>query len=146
VSTNTDRAATLADALRAGLARDRTRVAALATEDVTAWTPSVAASSLDELLDALDRADDAFSDHELDVTPLDVGGDHACIEWRVTMRHTGELPLLDGALLEPTGLEVTLHGVTVATFRGDRICSLRQYWDELSVYEQLGILGDPHAG
>jgi hypothetical protein len=30
--------------------------------------------------------------------------------------------------------------VTVAEFRGDRICSLRQYWDELSLFEQLGLL------
>ena len=27
---------------------------------------------------------------------------------------------------------------SVAEFRGDRICSLRQYWDELSVFDQLG--------
>jgi hypothetical protein len=33
-----------------------------------------------------------------------------------------------------------------AEFRGDRICSLRQYWDELTVFDQLGLLhgdGEP---
>jgi len=35
---------------------------------------------------------------------------------------------------------VTLHGITVAEFRSDRICSLRQYWDELDVFDQLGLL------
>ena len=145
MTTNAHRATVLADALRAGLAGDRDRIAALATPDVAVWTPSIAASSLDDLLDQLGRGDGAFSDIELDVTPLDVGGDRACVEWRVTMLHTGALSMLDGAVLEPTGLGVTVYGVTVAEFRGDRICSLRQYWDELTVYEQLGLVGDPDA-
>jgi ketosteroid isomerase-like protein len=145
VTTNADRAAVLADALRAGLAGDRERITELATHDVAVWTPSIAASSLDELLDQLGRGDGVFSDMELDITPLDVGGDRACVEWRVTMQHTGTLSMLDGAALEPTGLGVTVYGVTVAEFRGDRICSLRQYWDELTVYEQLGLMGDPDA-
>jgi len=145
VTTNADRAAVLADALRAGLSGDRERITELATPDVAVWTPSIAASSLDDLLDQLGRGDGAFSDMELDITPLDVGGDRACVEWRVTMVHTGALSMLGGAVLEPTGLGVTVYGVTVAEFRGDRICSLRQYWDELTVYEQLGLMGDPDA-
>jgi len=145
VTTNGDRATLLADALRAGLTGDRERIAELATTDVTVWAPALAAASLDELLDQLGRRDGSFSDLELEVTPLDVGGDRACAEWRVTMEHTGELSMLDGATLEPTGLRVTVFGVTVAEFRGERICSLRQYWDELTVYEQLGVLGDPDA-
>jgi ketosteroid isomerase-like protein len=77
---------------------------------------------------------------ELEVTPLDAGGEFACAEWRVTMTHSGKLALRDGAVVEPTGLQVILNGVTVAEFRGERICSLRQYWDELAVFEQLGLL------
>jgi hypothetical protein len=37
----------------------------------------------------------------------------------------------DGKIVEPTGVRVTLNGITVAKFSGERICSLRQYWDEL---------------
>jgi hypothetical protein len=33
----------------------------------------------------------------------------------------------------------------VAEFRDDRICSLRQYWDELSAYEQLGLFDRARA-
>jgi hypothetical protein len=40
--------------------------------------------------------------------------------------------------IEPTGLRVTVHGVTVAEFRGEQICSLRQYWDEFEMLVQLG--------
>jgi hypothetical protein len=56
------------------------------------------------------------------------------------MTHTGPLAVADGLTVEPSGIDVTLHGMTVAEFRGEQICSLRQYWDELSVYEQLGLL------
>ena len=47
-----------------------------------------------------------------------------------------------GEFIEPTGLRITINGVTVAEFRGDRICSFRQYWDEFAVLEQFGVLSD----
>ena len=46
----------------------------------------------------------------------------------------------DQRSIEPSGTRVTLHGVTVAELHGERICSLRQYWDEIAVLEQLGVL------
>ena len=45
-------------------------------------------------------------------------------------------------VVEATGARITLNGATVAEFRGDRICAARQYWDELAVYEQIGLLAD----
>ena len=59
------------------------------------------------------------------------------------MTHSGPIVFTDGSKIESSGLRVALHGVTVAEFFGDRICSLRQYWDELIVLEQLGLLGRP---
>jgi hypothetical protein len=56
------------------------------------------------------------------------------------MTHTGAITLADGSTIEPTGIRVTLHGVTVAEFDGPRICSVRQYWDEFDVLEQLGVV------
>ena len=35
---------------------------------------------------------------------------------------------------------MTMRGVTVADFEGDRICAFRQYWDEVALLEQLGLL------
>ena len=110
------------------------------TDDVRAWTPALSTTSLDELIDALDRRDDAFSEMALELTALDVGGDFACVEWAVDMTHSGTVTLGDQRNIEPSGVRVTLHGVTVAEFHGDRICSLRHYWDESAVLEQLGVL------
>jgi ketosteroid isomerase-like protein len=142
MTSNAARSEMLVRALRASLDHDRALIDELYTDDVKAWTPSHATSSADELAHQIERRDDAFSDAEIEVVPLDVGGDFACAEWSVTMTHSGPLVLGDGAVVEPTGLQITLNGVTVAEFRGDRICSLREYWDELSVLDQLGLLPD----
>jgi ketosteroid isomerase-like protein len=145
VTSNAARATTLMRALRAGLDGDDRTLRELYTEDVTAWTPALSASSLDELASELERRDRAFSEIELEAVPLDVGGDYACAEWSVSMTHTGPLTLAGGEVLEPTGTRVTVNGATVAEFRGDRICSLRQYWDELAVFEQIGLVAGDDA-
>ena len=139
------RAAILERALHASIDHDHTAAADLYTEDVRAWTPAVSTSSLDELMSEFDRRDDAFSDFQLETSPFEASGHYACVEWSVTMTHTGPLQVADGKVVDPTGMCVTLHGVTVAEFRGDRICSIRQYWDELSVFDQLGLLRDGAA-
>jgi ketosteroid isomerase-like protein len=136
-TSNEDRATTLARALHAGIKADRETLHELLTDDVRAWTPTLATSSLGELLDELDRRDGAFSEMDLEVTPLDVGGDYACAEWTVEVTHSGSIQLSADDTIEPSGMRVTLHGVTVAEFDGGRICSLRQYWDENAVLGQL---------
>jgi ketosteroid isomerase-like protein len=141
VTTNAARAALLARALRAAVKGDRDTVLEIYTDDVKAWAPAMSVSSVSELADHLARREDAFSEIELEVTPLDVGGDYACAEWSLTMTHSGTLSLPDGTVIEPAGARIYLNGATVAEFRGERICSLRQYWDEFAVLEQLGLVG-----
>jgi ketosteroid isomerase-like protein len=141
MTSNEARATTLVRALRAAIDGERRVLEEICTDDVRAWTPALSTASRTELIDELDRRDDAFSDIELDVAPLDVAGDYACVEWSVAMTHTGKLTLAGETSIEPTGIRVTLNGVTVAEFRGERICSVRQYWDEFAVLEQVGVLG-----
>jgi ketosteroid isomerase-like protein len=143
VTTNAARAAILERSLRASIQGDSGAVKELYTDDIKAWAPALSASSAAELAAEFDRRDDAFSDIALEVRPLDVGGDFACVEWTVTMTHSGPLTLADGVVVEPSGLTVSINGTTVAEFEGERICSFRQYWDELTVLEQLGLLGEP---
>ena len=129
----------LVRALHAGIDGDVSTLRTLLTDDVRAWTPTFSAASLDDVLDGLTRPADVFSDLSLAATPLDVGGDFACVEWTVEATHTGDLRLSPELSLDPTGIRITLHGVTVAEFDGERICSLRQYWDELAALDQLGV-------
>ena len=139
MTTNHQRATTLERALRASVDNDSRTLKSLLTDDVRAWTPTLATSSLDELLDELDRRSDAFSEISLETAPLDVAGEFACVEWTVEMTHTGRLRVSDELSVEPTGTRIALHGITVAEFDADRICSLRQYWDEFAAFDQLGV-------
>jgi ketosteroid isomerase-like protein len=140
MTSNQQRATTLVRALHAGIDRDRQALQVLLTDDVRAWSPALSTASRDELIDELDRRDEAFAAIELDVAPLDVGGDFACVEWTVEMTHSDTIVLGDGTSIEASGIRVTLHGATIAEFDGERICSLRQYWDAHTVLEQLGVL------
>lgn len=141
MTSNADRAALLVRALRT-VVGEADELDELYTEDVRTWTPAHSTASRAELAAELDRRDEAFSDVALEVVPLDVGGDQAAVEWRVTMTHSGPLRVGGDEIVAPTGLEVSINGVTIAEFRGGRICALRQYWDELAVYDQLGLVGD----
>ena len=139
MSSNEQRASVLGRALRAGLEGDVTTIESLCTPDVRTWSPTLSTTSLEALVDELRERDEPFSDFELDLAPLDVAGDFACTEWTVAMTHTGPVVLEDGHSLEATQARVTIHGVTVAEFDGDRICSVRQYWDPLSLVAQLDV-------
>jgi len=148
MTSNDQRATTLLRALRAGLHSDREALEGVLTDDVQAWTPRRSTHSLAELIAELDHRGEPFSDPELELVPLDTGGDHACVEWTVALTHTGQLALDEETTIEATGMRVTLHGVTVAEFRGERICSLRQYWDQSEALDQLGTrpVLDGHRG
>ncbi len=143
--TNAERAEALVRALRAALAGDADTIRSLCLSDVHVWTPARSASSVDELVAGFLERDEVFPDIQLETTPLDVGGDHACVEWTANMTQRGEVVLRDGTRVEPTGAVVALHGVAVAEFEGDRIASVRQYWDHMELLDQLGLAGLPEG-
>ena len=140
--TSTDRAAALMRGLAASAIGDSSVIVELYTDDVHGWSPAMSVSSAAELAIEVEDCDDAFSDIELTFTPLDVGGHKACVEWELRARHTGPLMLDDEVQIDATGRQLTLHGVTVAEFDGDRICGFRQYWDDAELLAQVGALPD----
>ena len=142
MASNAERAATLVRALEASIVGDSTVIAELYTDDVKGWAPALSVSSAAELAVEFEDRDGAFSDIDLAVSPLDVAGDRAAVEWIVTFTHSGPLEVDDDLVIDPTGLRLTLHGVTVAEFDGDKIRSFRQYWDEVELLEQLALLPD----
>ncbi len=144
MTSSSRRATVLVEALRAAFDRDQEALSGLLTDDVRIWAPLRSVSSLGELVSELEDRDDAFSDAAAEVTALEVGGDYACAEWTVTMTHTGPLKVPGGVVMGPTGARVVIHGASVAEFRGERICSLRQYWDELPALEEIcSLAGRP---
>lgn len=142
MASNAERAATLVRALEASIVGDSGVIAELYTDDVIGWAPALTVSSAAELAVEFEDRDGAFSDIELDVSPFDVAGDRACVEWVVSLTHSGPLEVDDDLVIDATGIRVSLHGITVAEFEGERISSFRQYWDEVELLEQLSLLPD----
>jgi ketosteroid isomerase-like protein len=140
MGSSADRAASLVQAIEATVTGDSRVVRELYADDVQGWSPVMTVSSAAELAVELEDRQEAFTDIELDVTPLDVGDDQACVEWIATATHSGPLVIDEDVVIEPTGGRLTLRGVTVADFEGDRIRAFRQYWDEVSLLEQLQLL------
>jgi ketosteroid isomerase-like protein len=130
----------LVQAIEATVTGDSRVVGELYVDDVQGWSPTMTVTSAAQLAVELEDRQDAFSDIELDVTPLDVGDDQACVEWIATATHSGPLVVDEDVVIEPSGGRFTLRGVTVADFEGDRIRAFRQYWDEVSLLEQLQLL------
>ncbi len=143
MATNDTRAATLIRAVEATVTGDVSSIEELFTRDVTGSTPAVMISSREELAIELEEREDAFSDVEIAVNPLDVSGDQACVEWIASAVHSGPFPIGDdddGPVIEPTGRRLSLRGVTVAAFDGDQISAFRHYWDEVDLLAGLGLL------
>ena len=140
MGTSADRATVLVQAIEASVTGDSRVVRELYADDVQGWSPVMTVSSAAELAVELEDRQEAFSDIDLEVTPLDVGADQACVEWIATATHSGPLVIDEDVVIEPTGGRFTLRGVTVADFEGDRIRAFRQYWDEVSLLEQLELI------
>jgi hypothetical protein len=135
---NAERATLLVRGIEASLSGDSSVIENLYTADVKAWSPAMSASSAAELAVEFEDREETFSDVELDISPLDVAGERACAEWVARLTHSRPVAADHEAVIGPTGLRLTLHGVTVAEFEGDRIRSFRQYWDEAELLAQLG--------
>lgn len=130
------RASAMRRLLQAAVTGDADAMADLVTADVTGWSPNVFVTSRDELLAALQRSDDAFSEIEIRVQALDQVGDKAIAEWHAALDHTGPLAIDDDLVIEPTGRRFHVSGATIAEFDGDRICAFRSYFDDLALVEQ----------
>lgn len=80
MASNGERSATLVRALEASIEGDSGVIAEIYTDDVKGWAPGLAVSSAAELAVEFEDREDAFSDIELEVSPLDVSGNCACVE------------------------------------------------------------------
>jgi ketosteroid isomerase-like protein len=106
------------------------------TEDVTAWSPNLIATSLQELEAAFDDRNSALGNLGFAIRGLDVIDNKAFAEWVMEADHVGPL-VIDDVRIEPSGQRLQLGGATVAEFDGYRIRAFRTYFDTLALLEQM---------
>jgi steroid delta-isomerase-like uncharacterized protein len=81
----------------------------------------------------------AMPDSDGAVTSAVDGGDTAVLEVTWDGTFTGPWGTPDGPV-DPTGRHQTSRACLVFTFEGDRIKELHQYFDSMSLMQQLGML------
>jgi hypothetical protein len=121
-----ERSARVLRAVTATVSGDTSSVSELFTEDVVAASPTAMVSSRVELAVELEDQEDDVSEVEVDLGPTVTAGDRVCAEWVASATHTDTAR----GPVWPPARRVTLRGVTVAEFEGERIRSLRHYWHE----------------
>jgi steroid delta-isomerase-like uncharacterized protein len=111
----------------------------LLTEDYVRRTRGSGQHSRDDLREAARRIREAFPDLQLSVGNMLREGDTVVSHWESRGTHQREL-----YGVPPTGELVTLSGITVSTFRGDRVDSEWVTWDPSDMVDLLGVI--PIAG
>jgi len=121
-------------AIVAQVSGDVSDICELYTRDVVGSGPATSARSREELAIEIEERRDALAHEEITIGRVESRGGLVRVEWEASGLHTGPLVLeSNGAVLEPTGLRLRVRGVTVARFRGRRICSWRSHWEDLAL-------------
>ena len=116
-------------AVTATVSGDTSSVSALFTEDVVAASPTSTVSSRVELAVEIEDHEDDVTEVVVDLGTTVSAGDRTWAEWVASATHIGATGV-PGGRAGSTARRVTLHGVTVAEFEGERIRSMRHYWHE----------------
>ncbi len=77
----------------------------------------------------------AFPDLHVEIEQEIASGTSVVVRWKSTGTHTG-----DFGGISATGRKVTTHGCTVQEIRDGQIVRSVNYWDNLSMMQQLGVL------
>jgi hypothetical protein len=136
-----DRGVVFLAALEAVVLGDASRFADVFTDDVVFSGPHLMVESLDAVQHALGSPEDSLTDVAVVVLAMDAVDDKVIAEWRLEAMFTRPVLYDDRRLIEPTGGEVRLPGISVAEFREHRIRAFRHYFDDSELL--AGVPGRP---
>jgi len=127
----------LANAIRACLTGDVGLCEQVFTADVVCSSPTMAASSRDELETLLSSRADALANIELTIDRLLDLEDAVAAEWHVAAAHARPFVIAEDTRLVADREMLVLTGATFADFSGVRISVIRHYFDRAALLEQL---------
>jgi steroid delta-isomerase-like uncharacterized protein len=83
----------------------------------------------------------AFPDYKIELTSCFVSGNWVGSEWLMSGTHRGDLPEL-----RATGRAFSLRGVSIAEFEGTKIRRNTDYWNMVTLLQQLGAMPQGSKG
>lgn len=82
----------------------------------------------------------AFPDMKITTSVLVEDGATAVAEWRWQGTQKGRLTAPDGTEMPPSGRTLDFPGVSVLEVRDGNIAIMRDYWDNVAMMTQLGLM------
>jgi len=89
---------------------------------------------------AIETLSGAFPDYHLELRQAIGEGEWLAVRLHTTGTMTGPLPLSDGTLVPATGQSIEQDWSALVRFEGDRIAQFDEYYDQLTLMVQLGLL------
>jgi ketosteroid isomerase-like protein len=112
--------------------------------DVVATTPDAGTlQGIDALIEWNRALDEAFPDMQYLLSAAHEAGECAIDQGDVVGTHTGTMRLPNGETVEPSGKEVRVRCVDIATVRDGKIVRHDFYFDQLELMAQLGLMEAP---
>ena len=90
---------------------------------------------------------EAFPDLHFDIRDTIAQGNMVAVTWTSKGRHTKPFNPMDGGSIPPTNKSATVSGCTIVEIRNNQITRQSIYWDQVSLFSQLGIpleMMEPH--
>ena len=81
-----------------------------------------------------------FPDGQVDLERTITEGDWGCLQLRFSGTHTGPMATPDGGEIPPTNKPVEFPYCLVAKFENGVVTELQEYYDQLAVMTQLGLM------
>jgi SnoaL-like domain len=131
------RSGVLRRALEACFTGDVSALPELFTDDVSAWSPNMLVTSLDELSAVVAERDQSLSNVSVQIDGLDVVGNKGFAEYRVSAVFSGPFTLDEETVIEPNNQEILLGAAMAADFTGDKISAFRNYFDDMTLLAQM---------
>lgn len=113
------------------------RLLSIVAADVSLWSPTVVASSRDELRRAVAGTDDSLTDVLVTVGPIHAVTERSHAEWRATGTFANPCVVDDDVLVAPTGRRIDCSGELVVVQRYGTVVSIHCYFDTALILEQL---------
>ena len=82
----------------------------------------------------------AFPDGLVEIQRYFGQGDWACVEVLFTGTHTGPMAGADGTEIPPTHQSVKWPYCMVVKFQDGLVCELNEYYDQMGLMQQLGLM------
>jgi ketosteroid isomerase-like protein len=89
---------------------------------------------------AIETLSVAFPDYHLELEQAFGRGEWLAVRLHTSGTMTGPLTLSDGTVVPPTGQGIEQDWTALVRFEGDRIAEFNEYYDQLTLMMQLGLL------